>query len=135
MGNILHKYLGFFCFQLILRFHVNRKKSLGQQFNKTLVFYNFFRNALEILGLKSWDLKTFCVFTVDVTSVGRFPIAMPMYSPSFRYNSHDNIWEIDVYLPFSWYFTLHWSLKSTLLNLQTKWGLICPKNRTVVKVT
>ena len=67
-------YLGFFCFQLILRFHVNRKKSLGQQFNKTLVFYNFFRNALEILGLKSWDLKTFCVFTVDVASVGRFPI-------------------------------------------------------------
>ena len=45
-----------------------------QKFNKTLVFYNFFRNALEILGLKSWDLKTFCVFTVDVASVGRFPI-------------------------------------------------------------
>ena len=74
MGNILPT-LDFFCFQLILRFHVNRKKSLGQQFNKTVVFYNFFRNALEILGLKSWDLKTFCVFIVDVaSSVGRFPI-------------------------------------------------------------
>ena len=43
--------------------------------NMTPDFYNFFRNALEILGLKSWGLLTLCVFTVDVASVGRFPIA------------------------------------------------------------
>ena len=42
--------------------------------NMTPDFYNFFRNALEILGLKSWGLLTLCVFTVDVASVGRFPI-------------------------------------------------------------
>ena len=36
--------------------------------------YNFIRNALEILGSKPWGLKTFCVFIVDVASVGRFPI-------------------------------------------------------------
>ena len=42
--------------------------------NMTPDFYNFFRNALEILGLKSWGLLTPCVFTVDVASVGRFPI-------------------------------------------------------------
>ena len=29
-----------------------------------------------MLGLKSWDLQTFCVFIVDVASVGRFPIAV-----------------------------------------------------------
>ena len=44
--------------------------------NMTPDFYNFFRNALEMLGLKSWDLQTFCVFIVDVASVGRFPIKM-----------------------------------------------------------
>ena len=42
--------------------------------NITPDFYNFFRNALEILGLTSWGLLTLCVFTVDVASVGRFPI-------------------------------------------------------------
>ena len=42
--------------------------------NMTPDFYNFFRNTLEILGLKSWGLLTLCVFTVDVASVGRFPI-------------------------------------------------------------
>ena len=43
--------------------------------NMTPDFFNFFRNALEILGLKSWGLLTLCVFTVDVASVGLFPIA------------------------------------------------------------
>ena len=42
--------------------------------NMTPDSYNFFRNALEILGLKSWGLLTLCVFTVDVASVSRFPI-------------------------------------------------------------
>ena len=42
--------------------------------NMTPDFFNFFRNALEILGLKSWGLLTLCVFTVDVASVGRFPM-------------------------------------------------------------
>ena len=42
--------------------------------NMTPDFCNFFRNALEILGLKSWGLLTLCVFTVDVASVGRFPM-------------------------------------------------------------
>ena len=42
--------------------------------NMTPDFFNFFRNALEILGLKSWGLLTLCVFTVDIASVGRFLI-------------------------------------------------------------
>ena len=46
--------------------------------NMTPDFYNFFRNALEILGLKSWGLLTLCVFTVDVASVGRFPIGLTL---------------------------------------------------------
>ena len=52
--------------------------------NMTPDFYNFFRNALEILGLKSWGLLTLCVFTVDVASVGRFPMQDKMTSHSQR---------------------------------------------------
>ena len=42
--------------------------------NMTPDSYNFFRNALEILGLNLRGLKTFCMFIVDVAPVGRFPI-------------------------------------------------------------
>ena len=56
--------------------------------NMTPDFYNFFRNALEMLGLEPLGLKTFCVFIVDVASVGRFPIDT---SQSLFGKGHDSI--------------------------------------------
>ena len=53
----------------------------------TLPFITFFQKCSRNIRLKLWGLQIFCMFWVDVASVGRFPI-IPTYLPkSFKYGS------------------------------------------------
>ena len=75
MGNILAT-SDFFIFNDILDFMLIEKKCCSKSLIWLYPFLTFFQKCSRNIRLKLWGLKIFCMFWVDVASVGRFPIGM-----------------------------------------------------------
>ena len=50
-------HLGFFCFQLIFKFHINNKKSLCQKFNMTPAFITFKQKCSRNMMKENIDIQ------------------------------------------------------------------------------
>ena len=73
MGNILAT-SDFFIFNDILDFMLIEKSDCAKSLIWLYPFLTFFQKCSRNIRLKLWGLKIFCMFWVDVASVGRFPI-------------------------------------------------------------
>ena len=78
MGNILAT-SDFFIFNDILDFMLIEKSDCAKSLIWLYPFLTFFQKCSRNIRLKLWGLKIFCMFWVDVASVGRFPIGMGQY--------------------------------------------------------